>query len=174
MKKKIMRRVAKFIFDFFEVYLGVAVLAILLLSIFVQVFMRYVLNEPSPELFELSIYCFVWVIYLGGALAVRYNQHVRFDILYQSFSPRVKSVLDIIFDLLTNFVLLVLFYPSAKYTLDMYPIKASALRVPWTFLLGVFPIFVALVLIHNFTNIVKNVLKLSGREVKEMEPPPWL
>jgi hypothetical protein len=39
--------------------------------------------------------------------------------------------------------------------------------------LVVFPIFLALVLIHNFTNIAKNVLRLAGREVKDAEVFPW-
>jgi TRAP-type C4-dicarboxylate transport system permease small subunit len=168
-----MRRFVNFIFDLFEVYLAVVVFALLIVSISSEVFFRYVLNNPSPQLFELSIYTFVWVIYLGGALATRYNQHVRFDLIYRSLPLKAQRVLETAFDLLTNGVLLVLFYPAVRYTVQMYKIKASALRVPWTFLLLVFPIFIALVLIHNFTNIVKNVLRLAGREVKDAEVFPW-
>jgi len=168
-----MRKVVSFLFDIFEVYLAVVVFASLIVSVSAEVFFRYVLNNPSPQLFELSIYCFVWVIYLGGALATRYNQHVRFDLIYRSLPEKARRVLEIFFDLLTNGVLLVLFYPAVRYTIEMYKIKASALRVPWTFLLIVFPIFLALVLIHNFTNIVKNVLRLTGREIKDAEVFPW-
>jgi TRAP-type C4-dicarboxylate transport system permease small subunit len=168
-----MRKLVNFIFDIFEVYLAVVIFSALIVSIFLEVFLRYVLNNPSPELFELSIYCFVWVIYLGGALATRYNQHVRFDLIYRALPERARRVMEIAFDLLTNGVLLVLFYPAIRYTIQMYPIKASALRVPWTFLLLVFPIFLALVLIHNFTTIVKNILRLTGREIKDAEVFPW-
>jgi len=168
-----MRKLVNFIFDIFEVYLAVIIFSALIVSIFVQVFMRYVLNNPSPELFELSTYCFVWVIYLGGALATRYNQHVRFDLIYRALPEKVRRVMEIAFELLTNGVLLVLFYPAIRYTIQMYPIKASALRVPWTFLLLVFPIFLALVIIHNFTTIVKNILRLTGREIKDAEVFPW-
>jgi TRAP-type C4-dicarboxylate transport system permease small subunit len=168
-----MRKLVNFIFDIFEVYLAVIIFSALIVSIFVQVFMRYVLNNPSPELFELSTYCFVWVIYLGGALATRYNQHVRFDLIYRALPEKGRRVMEIAFELLTNGVLLVLFYPAIRYTIQMYPIKASALRVPWTFLLLVFPIFLALVIIHNFTTIVKNILRLTGREIKDAEVFPW-
>ena len=168
-----MRRIANFIFDLFEVYLAVVIFSALIVSIFSEVFMRYVLNNPSPELFELSIYCFVWVIYLGGALATRYNQHVRFDLIYRALPEKGRRVLELAFMTLTNGVLLVLFVPSIRYTIQMYPIKASALRVPWTFLLLVFPIFLALVLIHNFTDIVKDILRLAGRQIKEPEVFPW-
>jgi TRAP-type C4-dicarboxylate transport system permease small subunit len=168
-----MRKLANFIFDIFEVYLAVIIFAALILNIFLEVFFRYVLNNPSPQLFELSIYCFVWVIYLGGALATRYNQHVRFDLIYRALPEKGRRMLDIAFNLLTNGVLLVLLYPAIRYTIQVYPIKASALRVPWTFLLMVFPIFVTLVIIHNFTAIVKDVLRLAGREIKEAEVFPW-
>ena len=168
-----MRRFVSLVFDIFEVYLAVIIFSALIMSIFLEVFFRYVLNNPSPELFELSIYCFVWVIYLGGALATRYNQHVRFDLIYRALPEKVRRVMEIAFELLTNGVLLVLFYPAIRYTIQMYPIKASALRVPWTFLLLVFPIFLALVLIHNFTTIVKNILRLTGREIKDAEVFPW-
>ena len=168
-----MRRVVNFLFDIFEVYLAVVVFAALIVSVAAEVFMRYVLNNPSAQLFELSIYCFVWVIYLGGALATRYNQHVRFDLIYRSLPEKARRGLEIAFGLLINGVLLVLFYPACRYTIEMYRIKASALRVPWTFLLIVFPIFLALVLIHNFTEVVKNVLRLAGRPVKDTEVFPW-
>jgi len=168
-----MRRFVSLVFDIFEVYLAVIIFSALIMSIFLEVFFRYVLNNPSPELFELSIYCFVWVIYLGGALATRYNQHVRFDLIYRALPEKIRRVMEIAFDLLTNGVLLVLFWPAVRYTIQLYPIKASALRVPWTFLLLVFPIFLALVLIHNFTTVVKNILRLTGREIKDAEVFPW-
>jgi len=168
-----MRKWANFTFDLFEVYLGVVVFSALIVSIFLEVFFRYVLNSPSPQLFELSIYLFVWVIYLGGALATRYNQHIRFDLIYRSLPEKARRILEVVFDLLTNGVLLVLFLPAVRYTIQMYPIKASALRVPWTFLLVVFPLFLALVIIHNFTTIVKNILRLAGREIRDPEVYPW-
>jgi TRAP-type transport system small permease protein len=168
-----MRRVVNFIFDIFEVYLAVVILAALILSVSLEVFFRYVLNNPSPQLFELSIYCFVWVIYLGGALATRYNQHVRFDLIYRSLPEKGRRILELIFTIVINAALLVLVVPSIRYTIQMYPIKASALRVPWTFLLLVFPIFLVLVLVHNFTDIVKNALRLAGRQIKDVEVFPW-
>ncbi len=168
-----MQRVVNFIFDIFEVYLAVVIFSVLIVSIFLEVFFRYVLNNPSAQLFELSIYCFVWVIYLGGALATRYNQHVRFDLIYRALPEKGRRILELAFTVLTNAVLLVLVVPSIRYTIQVYPIKASALRVPWTFLLLVFPLFLVLVLIHNFTDIVKNILRLAGRRVKDPEVFPW-
>jgi TRAP-type transport system small permease protein len=168
-----MKRIASRIFDLFEVYIASAVFVVLIASVCIQVFMRYVLDLPSPRLFELSIYAFVWIIYLGAALACRYNQHVRFDIIYQRLPVKVNQALDLAFHLVTNTALLVILYPVTKYTVDMFRIRSSALQIPWTFLLAVYPLFVVLVIIHNFTAVVGNWRRIRGRSEGEPEVPPW-
>jgi len=168
-----MGKFAKKVYDALEVYLAVAIFALLIATVAIQVFMRYVLNMPSPGLFELSIYAFVWVIYLGGALAVRYDQHMRFDLIYRTFKPRSRLIFDLVFDGLTNAVLVILLPPSFLYTLKVYPIKASALRIPWTFLLIVYPVFLLLVIAHNFTSLFCALRELRGGEGRPKEELPW-
>jgi TRAP-type C4-dicarboxylate transport system permease small subunit len=168
-----MRRIVKLIYDALEVYLSSAVFIVLVASVCVQVFMRYVLDMPSPRLFELAIYAFIWIIYLGAALACRYNQHVRFDILYQRLPRKVSQALDIFFHLVSDVALLVILYPVTKYMIDMFKIKSSALRIPWTFLLGIYPLFVILVIVHNVESIVANWRSIRGKEAGPPEVPPW-
>jgi TRAP-type C4-dicarboxylate transport system permease small subunit len=169
-----MREYGKKIFDFFEVHLAAWIFILLLTSVSIEVFSRYVLNEPTPKFFELSIYSFIWTIYLGAALAKRYNQHIRFDIFYSRFPKKVKLLVDIVFDTLVNIVLLIALIPVINYTLWSYRIKASALRIPWTYLLVCFPLFMILILIHNFRDIYLNVREFSGKEVEREENLPWL
>ncbi len=168
------KRLSDRIFNFFEVHLPAFVFILLIITVSVQVFSRYVLNRPIPKFFELSIYSFVWSIYLGAALAKRYGKHIRFDILYQKFSKKTRCVIDIFFDFLTNIVFLLILIPSIRYTIWNYRVKASALRVPWTYLLMVFPIFILLILIHNTTSIVRNIRVFLGAEIQTEEELPWL
>lgn len=168
-----MRGLSRKIFDLLEVHLATLILFLLIVSVAIEVFSRYVLNEPLPKFFELSIYSFVWIIYLGAALAKRYDQHIRFDIFYRKFSRRTRLFVDTLFDILTNIAIIFLLIPSIKYTIWNYRIKASALRIPWTYLLICFPIFVCLILIHNCRDIVLNIRELFGKEVHREEDLPW-
>jgi TRAP-type C4-dicarboxylate transport system permease small subunit len=170
-----MKRVSDRIFNFLEVHLPAFVFMLLILTVSVQVFSRYVLNHPLPKFFELSIYSFVWVIYLGAALAKRYNRHIRFDIINQKLSPNARRVVDIFFDTLTSVIFLFVLVPSIRYTIWNYQVKASALRVPWTYLLLCFPLFILLILVHNTTATVRNIRLLAGgEEVEEGEEEvPW-
>jgi TRAP-type C4-dicarboxylate transport system permease small subunit len=165
---------AKKLLNFIEIHLGVWVFILLIVSVSIEVFSRYVLNEPTPKFFELSIYAFVWTIYLGAAAAKRYNQHIRFDIFYRRFPKKIRLLVDITFDTLLNAVLLIALYPVIEYTIWNYRIKASALRIPWTYLLICFPIFVVLILIHNFHDIYLNIREFRGKTVNREENLPWL
>lgn len=168
-----MRRIAKIIFDFFEVHLASFIFLILIFSIVVQVFSRYVFDHPIPPLFELSIYSFVWVIYLGAPLAKRYRKHIRFDILYRKLPRKAQLFIEIFFDILTNIILLIILIPTIKYASWSYKIKASVLKVSYTYLILCFPIFIVLLFIHNSVWIYYYILEILGKKVPSMENPPW-
>ena len=168
-----MKRIGKRLLDILEVYLPTAIFFLLIMTVFIQVVSRYGFNRPLPKFFELSIYSFVWSIYLGAALAKRYNQHIRFDLFYRKFSTKTRAIVDIFFDSLTTVVMLLLLYPSIEYTIWNYKIKASALRIPWTYLLLCFPLFVCLIILHNSLSTYHNFAKLLGRETKTEEVLPW-
>ena len=168
-----MNRIGKKLLDLLEVYLPTAIFFLLITTVFVQVVSRYGLNRPLPKFFELSIYSFVWAIYLGAALAKRYNQHIRFDLFYRKFSLKTRAVVNICFDSLTTVVMLLLVYPSIEYTIWNYKIKASALRIPWTYLLLAFPLFVCLIILHNSVAIYHNFARLLGKDTQTEEVLPW-
>jgi TRAP-type C4-dicarboxylate transport system permease small subunit len=172
-EQELMRGFGKKVLDLIEIHFTTLIFFLLITSVSIEIFSRYVLNKPTPKFFELSIYSFIWSIYLGAALAKRYNQHIRFDIFYRKFSRRTRLFIDIFFDALTTIVLLVILIPNIQYTIWNYRIKASALRIPWTYLLICFPIFVCLILIHNSLDIVSNIRELLGKEVHHEEKLPW-
>ena len=167
-------KLSKKIYDFLEVHLPSYIFMLLVLTIGVGVFSRYVLDHPIPPLFELSIYSFVWIIYLGAALAKRYDKHIKFDVLYRKYSLKTKYMVDMVFDIILTAIMLILLFPSAKYTIMNYKIKASALRIPWTYLLICYPIFIILIVMHNITSIIHAIKVISGKAgEKKEEVYPW-
>ncbi|MEA1964693.1 MAG: TRAP transporter small permease [Candidatus Aerophobetes bacterium] len=170
---KNIKNISKKIFDLLEVHLAAVIFLILFFCIVIQVFSRYVFNSPLPPLFELSIYSFVWVIYLGAPLAKRYRKHIRFDILYRKLPKRVQLITEIAFDLLLNVVLLIISVPIIRYVAWSYKIKTSVLRIPWSYLLLCFPIFTVLLFIHNSVWIYYHIREFLGKRTPPSEVPPW-
>ena len=74
----------------------------------------------------------------------------------------------------TIIVMLILLIPCADYTLWNYRIKASALRIPWTYLLMCFPLFIGLTVLHCIIDIVTNIRRFIGKTSEREEVLPWL
>ena len=64
--------------------------------IFYGVIMRYVFNEPQAWVEELARYSIIWGTFFGFGLALRHNQHIQVDILYDQLKPSMKRILDIV------------------------------------------------------------------------------
>ncbi|MEC4721701.1 TRAP transporter small permease subunit [Noviherbaspirillum sp. CPCC 100848] len=71
---------------------------ILLLTLQVawEVFSRYVLNKPNPWAFDLMIMMYGTVFMMAGAYTLAKNGHVRGDVLYGFFPPRLQAGLDLL------------------------------------------------------------------------------
>lgn len=78
--------------------------SIVLLTLLVswEVFSRYVLNHPHPWALDAQIMLYGILFMMAGAYTLAHQGHVRGDILYANFSPRVQAAIDL--------VLFILFY----------------------------------------------------------------
>ncbi len=59
------------------------------------VVMRYVFNAPTIWSLELTIYLCAATYLMGGAYAHLYNFHVKVDIFYERWTPRVRAIIDL-------------------------------------------------------------------------------
>lgn len=169
-----MKSIPRMIFDFLEVYLPSVIFSVLIASVFIQVVFRYVFNMPIPPLFEISLYSFIWVIYLGGSLATRFNQHMRFDLIYRKLPWKARHLVDIFYDILLDVIIVIIIYPTIQTIIKMYPLKASTLGISWAYLLVCFPIFLILVFIHSSTSIYYKIREMATGKKPPEETPPWL
>lgn len=71
-------------------------LALLLtLQISWEVFSRYALNQPNSWSFDLMIMMYGTLIMMAGAYTLAANGHVRGDVLYGFFPPRLQAAIDL-------------------------------------------------------------------------------
>jgi TRAP-type C4-dicarboxylate transport system permease small subunit len=75
-------------------------LAFITIGVFVQVVLRYVFATSFLWGEELSLFAFIWCIFLGAAICVRRRQHFAFDLPADFLSPRVARAQRLVIDLL--------------------------------------------------------------------------
>jgi TRAP-type mannitol/chloroaromatic compound transport system permease small subunit len=61
-----------------------------------EVFSRYVINHPHPWAFDTMIMMYGTLFMMAGAYTLSKNGHVRGDVLYGFFPPRLQASLDLI------------------------------------------------------------------------------
>ncbi|WP_294768385.1 TRAP transporter small permease [uncultured Rhodoferax sp.] len=74
-------------------YLIAAALALMVVLVFGNVFMRYAFNSGFTISEELSRWLFVWVTFLGAVIALRDNAHLGTDMLVGRLGPNGKRLL---------------------------------------------------------------------------------
>ena len=61
-----------------------------------EVFARYAFNKPNPWAFDLMIMAYGAAFMMAGAYTLAKNGHVRGDVLYSFFPPRLQAGLDLV------------------------------------------------------------------------------
>jgi TRAP-type C4-dicarboxylate transport system permease small subunit len=132
-------------------------------AISIQIFSRYVLKHPLVWPFELSIYCFIYITYLGAGIAARRDTHVAFDVVFERFPERAQVLIRILTNLFIIAVLIIVFPPTISYIKAVGYVKSSALGIPWSWVLLSFPSGIALVAIHLSAHTVGDMIRLARK-----------
>jgi TRAP-type C4-dicarboxylate transport system permease small subunit len=76
-----------------------ALLAFITAGVFVQVVLRYAFAQSFLWGEELSLFAFIWCVYLGAAICVWRRSHFAFDLFADRLSGRAAGVQSLIVDL---------------------------------------------------------------------------
>src|SRR3954470_9597895 len=61
-----------------------------------EVFSRYVLSNPHAWAFDVMLMCYGTMFMMAGAYTLSKNGHVRGDVLYGFFPPRLQATFDLV------------------------------------------------------------------------------
>ena len=78
---------------------------ILTLGTSYEVFMRYVLNDPTSWAFDMSYIMYGGLFLMSGAYALSRDAHVRGDVLFRLLRPRVQATIELV-------LYFIFFYPG--------------------------------------------------------------
>ena len=151
--------------DTFTEWTGTAVawlIVPLTLAVFWEVFSRYVLNEPTLWVYDMSYMLYAALFMLGAHFALKRGAHIRTDMLWEKFSDRTKGLIDavgyIVFFLPT---MVVLFYISIDDFFYSMSINERSNTTSWQPVLwplrGVIPIACLLLFVQGISELLKSL-----------------
>lgn len=88
-------KVIKWLDKYFEEVLMAILLTVIVLVMFVQVFLRYIVGHALSFPEELCRYVFIWLSFLGISYSIRCRNSLQIDIL-ETLIPRIKPILNLV------------------------------------------------------------------------------
>lgn len=124
----------------------VVMLVALIITVASNVVGRFVLNQSIATSDELSRFLFIWVIFLGAALAHLHQEHIAVDLLVRKLSDPLQRAVTVVQELLIGAVLIALLI-SAQQVMELAPGVSPLLRVPLNWVNASVPVCAAVMLI---------------------------
>ncbi len=144
----------------------VLVLVVLIVSVGVNVFGRFVLDRSLAVSDELARLLFVWVIFLGAALAHLHREHIMVDTLVQRLSGTALRVVTVVQELLV-LVLMGALLVGAREVMSTSPGNTPLLDVPYnlfTVAVPVAAIVIALITAYRIALALRPAPARAGQE----------
>jgi len=130
-----------------------------------QVVFRYVLGAPLPWSEELARYCFVWIVFLGGAIGLERGIHLGVDLFVNLLPPRLRTSLDVLSNVLIGCFAAAVVYASFP-VIGMNLMQHSpAMGVQMSWIYIAIPISMVLIIVITVERIVNIVRSRAGQEI---------
>jgi TRAP-type mannitol/chloroaromatic compound transport system permease small subunit len=104
---------------------------VLILGTSYEVFVRYVLDDPTSWAFDMSYILYGGLFLMSGAYALSRGAHVRGDIFYRLMPKRVQSSLELVLYVIFFFPgVIALMYSGWDYAMDSMRIQEVSVNSP--------------------------------------------
>jgi TRAP-type C4-dicarboxylate transport system permease small subunit len=129
-------------------------------TVILQVFCRFVLGNPLSWSEELARYAFVWVTFLGAAVAYRHGAHIIVETVVVQLPRPLQVALAWLVDALMTVALLVLLVQGLGIVKTSSNVEATMLGIPMSWVYGAVPVGAAVMLAFQ---LERTLLRLRGQ-----------
>ncbi len=162
-----------FLVDSFSAWVGKAFAWCILLLTFgtaYEVFVRYALRDPTSWAFDISYMMYGALFMMGGAYTLSRDGHVRGDVLYRLWPPKIQATIELILYFLFFFPgMLALIIAGADYAAESWSYNYgtgevsinSPANVPISQFKTVLPVAAGLLLLQGIAQVCRCIACLK-------------
>ncbi|KUG26538.1 trap dicarboxylate transporter, dctq subunit, unknown substrate 6 [hydrocarbon metagenome] len=140
---------------------------ILVLLVCYDVISRYLFKSSIVAIQELQWHLFAIIFLVAAAYTLKYDEHVRVDVLYSKFSPRTQAVINLIGTIifLIPFCLLIV-YASRNFVFSSFQIGETSPDpggLPARYILkAILPFSFFLILLQGIALILRSIIQIKS------------
>lgn len=104
-------------------------IVLMVILLWIQVFMRYVLNFSPFWIEAAARYFMIWALLLSAAVIIFKDEHVRMDFLIQIIPPRIARPIDMVLKGVALVFLIILTIFGLESAITQFDVKDGSLRI---------------------------------------------
>ncbi len=154
-----------------SILLTIAKLSVIAISVLMvvvtlaQVIFRYVIEAPLPWSEELARYCFVWIVFLGGAIGLSRGIHLGVDLFVNLLPARLKTAIEALScALIACFAATVVYASYPVINMNMFQ-RSPALGVQMSWIYIAIPLSMCLIMLiclERIASVLRRFRKEGG------------
>lgn len=144
--------------------IGVVIMTVV---ISIDVFLRYVFGKPLLFADDISVYCMIFITFVGAALTLKMKRHIMVDMLYKMLPRRAQVRMDVVTTFVGCFIIWLLTWYTTVWVLYTYRsgyTSSGILQTPMWIPMSVVPIGLFFFGLQYIVECVKVVRALHGQE----------
>ncbi len=151
------RKAAELLWRYGTETVVVLLMAVMVGTIILQVYCRFVLGNPLSWSEELARYAFVWITFLGAAVAYRHGSHIIVETVVVLLPQRAQAALAWLCDALMAAALVVLLVQGMNIVEVNSNVQATMLEIPMSWVYGAVPVSAAIMLAYQVERTVRRL-----------------
>ena len=159
---KSFKTISEKIFDIIEIHLPSVMFFLLFVFYITMISYRYIFLKQISWLYEICSILFLWCAVLGTSYGIRSGRHVKFTVVYDKMSGKMKLA----FRFIGNLFLIIISAIWLPYTLkyiDFLSIKiSSVLKIPYSVIFSPIIVLIVLTLIHFSVLFIKDIKEMMA------------
>ena len=130
-------------------------MAVILITVGMEVSFRYVLKNPLPWTSELATIALVWLVFISGSYGFAQKAHIKIDVFVRLLPEPCHKILPYLINIIFIILFTALIIVGTEYAFIIAKAKTSALRVSQLVYYMAVPVSAAFMLFYT-------VLELTG------------
>ncbi|MGE4352556.1 MAG: TRAP transporter small permease [Oscillospiraceae bacterium] len=142
-----------------------ALLAFMSLLAVYQVFMRYIMKNPSTMSEDILSYSFVWISLIATALVFGERDHMNLTFFLDKGSPVVKLILSLLSEALVIIIAFMVFLVGGNKFMNVGAIQVSpTLGITMDLVYLILPVSGILIILFSVINMIELVASFKSKE----------
>ncbi len=151
-----------------ETFIASFLLGVLACIIMMEVVSRYCLNHPFPWVFELTMFLFTYIVFVGMPVMYKQKSLIILEFLFRRLPFRAQRYLSLIWELLIG--VFMVFLMVSSYELQDLQKRYTSPTLDISFQFFTIPILFCSIsiLLFNIYGILIQIVEITGKEPGEL------